>query len=97
MIHFEYDGASTLFFKVLDAKGCRLEYCRGEDGQGVDAAGAGPAIHSSSDSADDGRDARGSSISSKLYETPETSDDSYAPPSSCRARSKAAASGRRRH
>ena len=26
-IHFEYDGASTLFFKVFDAEGRRLECC----------------------------------------------------------------------
>ena len=24
MIHFEYDGASVLFFKVFDEEGCRL-------------------------------------------------------------------------
>ena len=30
-IHFEYDGASTLFFKVFDAEGRRLEcYPEGE-------------------------------------------------------------------
>ena len=27
--HFEYDGASTLFFKVFDMEGCRLECCPG--------------------------------------------------------------------
>ena len=26
-IHFEYDGASMLFFKVFDAEGRRLECC----------------------------------------------------------------------
>ena len=33
MIHFEYDGASTLFFKVFDAEGRRLECCSGEERQ----------------------------------------------------------------
>ena len=28
-IHIEYDGASTLFFKVFDAEGRRLECCSG--------------------------------------------------------------------
>ena len=32
-IHFEYDGASTLFFKVFDAEGRRLEYCPGGERQ----------------------------------------------------------------
>ena len=86
-IHFEYDGASTLFFKVFDTEGRRLECCPGGERQ------------------DDARSSRGSSSSSdswesngspELCETPETSDDSYVPPSSRRARSKAAASGRRR-
>ena len=84
-IHFEYDGASTLFFKVFDAEGRRLECCSGVERQ------------------TDARSARGycssspweSSSSPELYETPETSDDSYVPPSSRRARSRAAASGRR--
>ena len=26
-IHFEYDGTSTVFFKVFDAEGRRLECC----------------------------------------------------------------------
>ena len=28
-IHFDYDGASTLFFKVFDEEGRQLECCRG--------------------------------------------------------------------
>ena len=28
-IHFKYDGAATLFFKVFDAAGRRLECCPG--------------------------------------------------------------------
>ena len=86
-IHFEFDGVSTLFFKVFDAEGRRLECCPGEERQ------------------TDARSTRGYSSSSspwesrsppELYETPETSDDSYMPPSSRHARSRAAASGRRR-
>ena len=34
-IHFEYDGASTLFFKVFDAEGRHLECCPGEERQTV--------------------------------------------------------------
>ena len=86
-IHFEYDGASTLFFKVFDAEGRRLECCSGEERE-ADARSTHD--HSSSSSPWE------SSSSPELYETPETSDDSYVPPSSRLARSKAAASGRRR-
>ena len=85
-IHFEYDGASTLFFKVFDAEGRRLECCSGEERE-ADARSARD-YSSSGDSWE-------SSGSPKLYETPETSDDSYVPPSSRRAQSKAATSGRR--
>ena len=86
MIHFEYDGVSTLFFKVFDAKGLRLECCSGEERE----ADACPARgHSSSSSPWD------SSSSREIYETPEMSNDSYVPPSSRRARSRAAAVGRR--
>ena len=86
-IHFEVDSATTLFFKVFDVEGRRLECCPGGERQA------------------DARSARGYSSSSspwessdypELYETPETSDDSYVPPSSRRARSRAAASSRRR-
>ena len=86
-IHFEYDGVSTLFFKVFDAEGRCLECCSGE-GREADARSARG--HSSSSSPWE------SSSSPELYETPETSDDSYVPPSSRRAWSRAAASGRRR-
>ena len=30
-IHFEFNGASTLFSKVFDAEGRRLECCSGEE------------------------------------------------------------------
>ena len=88
MIHFEYDGASTLFFKVFDAEGRRLEcYSREEREAGARSA----RVHSSSSSPWE------SSSSPELYETPETSDDSYEPPSSRRAQSRATASGCRRN
>ena len=86
-IHFEYDGASTLFFKVFDAEGRRLECCPGGERQADARSTRG---YSSSSSPWE------SSDSPKLYETPETSDDSYVPPSSRRARSRAAASSRHR-
>ena len=86
-ILFEYDGASTLFCKVLDEEGRRLECCSGEERQADARSARG---HSSSSSPWE------SSSSPELYETPETSDDSYVPPSSRRARSKDATPGRRR-
>ena len=86
-MHLEYDGISTLFFKVFNAEGRRLECCSREERE----ADARPARdHSSSSSPWE------SSSSPELYETPETSDDSYVPPSSRRARSKAMTTGHRR-
>ena len=82
-IHFEYDGASTLLFKVFEAEGSRLECCSGEERE-ADARSARD--YSSSSSPWE------SSSSPELYETPETSDDSYTPPSSRHARSRAVAS-----
>ena len=53
-IHFEYDGASTLFFKVFDEEGRRLECCPEGGRWGGTAAsvehGAGFASGSSSSS-----------------------------------------------
>ena len=86
IIHLEYDGASLMFFKVFDAEGRRLECCPGGERQADARSARG---YSSSSSPWE------SSSSPELYETPETSDDSYVPPSSRRARSRAAASGRR--
>ena len=60
-IHFEYDGPSTLFFKVFDAEGRRLECCPGGERQDD----ARPACGSSSSS-----DSWASSGSHELYETP---------------------------
>lgn len=95
-IHFEYDGASTMFFKVFDAEGRRLECCPGGGHQDGIEAGAGPAAGLVSSSSSSSDHAWESSDSPEPYETPETSDDSYVPPSSRRARSRATASGRRR-
>ena len=95
-IHFVYDGASTLFFKVFDAEGCRLECCSGRGHQADAAAGAGSAARVASGSYGNRIDTWQSSYSPELYKTPETSDDCYVPPSSCGARSRAAAPGRRR-
>ena len=86
-IHLEYDGISTLFFKVFDAQGRRLMCCSGEERE-ADVRSA--RNHSSSSSPWE------SSCSPELYKTPETSDDSYVPPISRCDRSGAAASGRRR-
>ena len=86
VIHLEYDGASMLFFKVFYVEGHRLECC--PEGECQDEARPARGCSSSSNSGE-------SSGSPKLYETPETSDDSYVPPSSRRALSRVAKSGRR--
>ena len=83
-------------FAAFDAERRRLECCSGR-GRQVDATvGAGPAVRVSRGSSRGRSEAWESSDSPELYETPETSDDSYVPPSSCRARSRTAASGHRR-
>ncbi|EMS51485.1 hypothetical protein TRIUR3_23401 [Triticum urartu] len=61
MIHFEYDGVSTLFFKVFDVEGRRLECCSGEEREADACSARG---HSSSSSHWE------SSSSPELYETP---------------------------
>ena len=61
-----------------------------------DAAGAGPAVRSSNVSSGSSSNAWESGDSLELYKTPETTDNSYEPPSSRHAQSKAEASGRRR-
>ena len=84
-IHFEYDGASVLFFKVFDEEGRRLECCP-EGGRQDDAvASAGPAVALACSSSSDSSDSWWCSDSPELTESPETSDDSYVPPSSRRA------------
>ena len=95
VIHLEYDGASLIFFKVFDAEGRRLECCPEKGGRGIVVARTRPANRFPSTSSGSSGGARGSSDSAKLHATPEISVDSYEPPSSCRARSRADASGRR--
>ena len=95
-IHFEYDGASTLFFKVFDKEGRRLECCSGRGRQGGEAASAEPALGPACSSPSSNGDSWESNDSPELDETLETSDDSYVPPSSRRARSRAAAFVRHR-
>ena len=97
VIHFEYDGASLMLFKVFDAEGRRLECCPEKGGRGIIVARTRPAIRFPCSSSGSSGGAGGFSDSAKLLVTPETSDDTYEPPSSRRARSRAAASGRRRH
>ena len=95
VIHLEYDGASVMFFKVFDAEGRQLEYCPGRGGRDPATARPRPANRSLGSSSGDGG-AGGSSDSAELFVTPETSDDSYEPPSLRRSRSRAGSSGRRR-
>ena len=95
-IHLKYDGASVMFFKVFDAEGRQLEcYPRGGR-QDVDVARSRPTTRFPSGSSSSGGDAWGSSDSPKLLVTPQTSDDSYEPPSSRRAWSRAGVTGGRR-
>ena len=94
-IHLEYDGASVMFFKVFDANGRRLECCPGRGGRDPATARTGPADRSLGGSSGGGG-VGGSSDSGELFATPETSDDSYEPPSRRRSWSRAGSSGRRR-
>lgn len=95
-IHLEYDGASLMFFKVFNAEGRRLECCHEKGGRGPAAARTRIANRFPSSSSGS-RGVGGSSDSAELLATPETSDDSYEPPSLRRSRSRAGSSGRRRH
>ena len=95
-IHFEYDGASTMFFKVFDGEGRHLECYPGGGCRAGTVVGAGPAAGLASGSSSSSGGAYESSDSPEPYETPEMSDDSYVPPSSHRARIAATASARRR-
>ena len=97
MIHLEYNGASLMFFKVLDAEGRRLECCPEKGGRGIVVARTRPANRFPSSSSGSSGGAGGSSDSVELLATPETSDNSYEHPSSRRARGRPAAAGRRRH
>src|SRR3954466_16319170 len=79
-IHLEYDSASVMFFKIFDAIGRRLECCPRGGSQDPAAARAGPTGRSPDSSTGDGSTG-GSSDSSEVFATPETSDDSYEPAS----------------
>ena len=94
-IHLDYDGASVMLFKVFDASGRRLKYCPGEGGQGPAVMRTGLATRSLGGSSGDGG-VGGSSDSGEPFATPETSDDSYEPPSQRRSWGRAGSSGRRR-
>ena len=96
VIHLEYAGASLIFFKVFDAEGPRLECCPEKGGRGTIMARTRPANHFRDNSSGSSGGAGGSSDSAELHATPETSNDSYEPPSLRRARSRADASGRQR-
>ena len=96
MIHFEYNGSSLMLFKVFDAEGRRLECCPRGGSQDIDVARARPATRFPNGSSGSSGDAWEFSDSPELFATPEMSYDSYVPPSSRRAQSKAAAPGRRR-
>ena len=79
-VHLDYDGASVMLFKVCDASGRRLECCPGEGGQGPAVTRTRHANQSLGGSLGGGG-VGGSSASGELFATPETSDDSYEPPS----------------
>ena len=93
-VHLEYDGASVMSFKVFDADGRRLECCPGRGGQDLAMVRARPVDRPLGGSTGDGG-AGGSSDSSEIFTTPETSDDSYEPPSLRRSRSRTGSLGRR--
>ena len=80
-----------MFFKVFDAEGRRLECCPRGGSRDINVARARPATRFPNGSFGSSGDAWESSDSLKLFVTPETSDDSYVPPSLHRAWSKAAA------
>ena len=94
-IHLEYDGASVMSFKVFDAECCRLECCPGGGGRDHAATRQRSDDRSLGRSSGDGG-AGGSSDSAKLFVTPETSDDSYKPPSLRHSRSRVGSSGHHR-
>ena len=93
-ILLDYDGASVMLFKVFDASGRRLECCSEEGGQDPAATRNGLANRSLGGSSGGGG-VGGSSDSGELFATPETSNDSYEPPSRRRSWSRAGSSGHR--
>ena len=95
MIHLEFDAASMMLFKVFDKDGRRLECCPERGGRAPAVASTRLADRFPSNSSGSGG-VEGSSDSAEFFATPETSDDSYEPPSLHRSRSRAGSSGRRR-
>ena len=96
MVHLEYDDASLMLFKVFDAEGRQLECCPKRGGRSPAVARTRLADRFPSSSSGSGG-VEGSSDSAELFTTPETSDDSYEPPSVRHSRSRAGSSGRRHH
>ena len=70
MIHFKYDGASLMFFKVFDAEGRRLECCPEKGDRGIVVARTRPANRFPSSSSGNSGGVGGSSDSAELYATP---------------------------
>ena len=97
VIHLVYDGAFLMFFKVFDTEGRRLEWCPEKDGRGPAVARTRPADRFPGSSSGGSEGAGWSNDSAELLANRETSDDSYEPPSSCRARSRVLTSDCRRH
>ena len=93
-IHFEYDGAAMLFFKVFDEDGRRLECCSGRGSPRGTATSVELTTGLAGSSSSGSDDSLESSDSPEPSDSPESNDDSYVPPSSHRARSAAAASAR---
>ena len=91
-IHFEYDGAATLFFSW----GTRLECCPEGDTLRDAVMGAGYAAAPFSASSSSSDDFWESSDSPEPSNFSGSSDDSYVSPSSRRGRSAAAAAARHR-
>ena len=72
MIHFEYDGASLMLFKVFDEDGHRLECCPRGSGRSPGPTRTRPAVVHFSSSSSSGGGAGGSSDSAELFATPMT-------------------------
>ena len=95
VIHLEFDGASVMLFKVFDEEGRRLECGPGRGGRDPFGTRQRPPNRSLGGSLGN-EGAGGSSDSAELFATPETSNDSYEPPSLRRSRSRTGPLGRRR-
>jgi hypothetical protein len=88
VVHFVFDGGTNLLFKVFGGDGPRLDRCPEGTTQHGAAAGRELVLASGSPGSSSG--------SSESDESPKTSDDSYEPPSSCRARRRVRVLVRRR-